>query len=505
MTKYNVITSALPYANGQLHIGHFFEATIADIKARNMRLNADTKTIFVSGADCHGAATTIYCTKNNLDISEHLSGQHTSFKNSYNRLGISFDNFSKTNTIAHERVVNWCLENILQYEKDNNIKIFEVREVLNWYDEQKNQFLPDRYIKGVCPHCGAPEQCIEVCEVCSKLIEPYEIKSPHSVESGGQVVLRTTKHLTINCEKFYEQVREQLSIFPSCVHNKILEQESSPPYLDISRDKPYYGIDISGSYFEDLKEQCFYVWFDAPIGYLTFAFEQTGLEFTKSNFDYFLKNVSFEHVIGKDILHFHSFLWLNLIKFIAPHEIVRNINLHGWLTEGGKKLSKSNGNSLNLDNYSQSEIDALRLYFFSKNDNTITDIEYSWVEVVKNYNNFFINNFCNFYTRSTKLLEKKNITISLKAKGIYNNFIDKGDYKKLYILLYKKLKELNSDFQAAKLWEQESASIIEEQISLWLHQWIEIYEVLCLVIPSLTNHESIGSAKCFHISHRIEE
>lgn len=134
-----------------------------------------------------------------------------------------------------------------------------------------------------------------MCEACGKLIEAKNILSAYSVETKNKVELKPTAHLTINCQNFYEEVDSKKSIFPTCVHNKLVEQKTSPEYLDISRDKSYYGISIDKKYFSDLEDQYFYVWFDAPIGYLTFSFEASGLDFSRDNFNYFLKHTQLEH------------------------------------------------------------------------------------------------------------------------------------------------------------------------------------------------------------------
>jgi methionyl-tRNA synthetase len=212
----NIITCALPYANGNLHIGHFFEATCADIKSRHLT-HTNSPHFFVSGDDCHGAATTIFCTQNKLDIDSHIENQFLSHKSAYDILKINFHLFSKTNSTLHKKVVNWCIENIQKYQKDNNISLFETRNVLSWFDLTSKQFLPDRYVKGQCPHCNALEQHPEICEKCNKNILAHTLINPISVITKELVHLKNSKHLILSTSSFYSELEKNEHLFHSSI------------------------------------------------------------------------------------------------------------------------------------------------------------------------------------------------------------------------------------------------------------------------------------------------
>lgn len=517
--KNYIITTALPYANGNLHIGHFFEATIADIKVRYLQ-SQNKNPIFISGDDSHGAATTLYCHKNNLNIEEHLLSQYKQHKETYNSLKINFSLFSKTNTNLHHKVVNWCIENILEYEKNNNISLLETRKVLSWFDAVTNQFLPDRYVKGICPHCSAEGQHPEVCEACNKHIEPSSLKQPKNVTSQNEVILKASNHITFNTIDFYKNLFNYENLYHSSIKSKILDPDLSKyDYIDISRDTPYYGIELKKEHFSNVENQCYYVWFDAPIGYLSFAF-QVWLKdrvSTKILFKEFLTNIELEHFIGKDISYFHTFIWLNVLQYILSDENgikpapVKQLNFHGWITLNNEKLSKSKGHHFDLTRFSSEQIDALRLYFFSKQDGSIQDTEYLEKEVYEIYNQVIVGNLANFYARTIKIAEKNDLLNhivwdnSVSTKIEYQELIEKCNYKKLYELIKYDLAQLNSKFQQAELWKETDHKIILLTTQELLTEWYHIFKILKLVCPSLEDkQEYILNSQFIHIAERLD-
>lgn len=516
--KNYVITTALPYANGNLHLGHFFEATVADIKARYFKLY-NKSYVFVSGADSHGAATTLYCHKNNLNIEEHLNSQYEQHKTSYEYLKVEYTSFSRTNTHLHKNVVNWCIENLIAYEVTNNIKLFNIKEVESWFDPITEQFLPDRYVVGQCPHCKVENQYPEICEYCNKKIEPTEIILPVNNISKNSVILKKSNHLLLNTTGFFENLKNYEQLFDNSVKNKILDPSLlNYESIDISRDKPYYGIEVNKDLFPELTHQYYYVWFDAPIGYLTFSFEiwlKDRLA-TKELFNSFLQTVQLEHFIGKDIAYFHTFLWLNILQRIiykdknnlAP---VAQINFHGWLTLNHEKLSKSKGHSFDLSQFSSTQIDALRLYFFSKYDATIHDTELVEKEIYEGYNQTIVQGLANFYARTIKIVNDHNLQNCIawdKSHELlpeYENLLVKGRYKKLHEILRSKLSDLNSQFQEQALWKQNNREIILETSQRLLKDWYRIYQVYNLVCPEVANSlENIHSNKFFHLAERLQ-
>lgn len=498
-----ILTTALPYANGDLHIGHIYEAVLADIKSRTYKKYNKEHT-FVSGADCHGSATTIFCRKNNINIEDHLTKQYDKNKELYDHFDISF-NFSRTDTLLHKFVVNECLDLIFE-NKSQLGNILETRDVLGWFDDELKQFLPDRYIKGTCPYCSCVGQ-VEICDKCQKKIEDKDLINPKSTVSNGVVYLKANKHLVLNSEKFYDNLLSDKDKIPASIREFVLSNKNDNGYIDISREKPYYGIEIHKDYI-DVKEQCFYVWFDAPIAYVTFAYENYLLEHkyneSRDDFRKFLKQIKFEHVIGKDIIYFHTFLWFNLLKHIVGKNIVEKINVHGWITQNNDKFSKRNGAALDT-NLSKREVRELRLFFFSKFNGTQTDIEFDDNEVKKTYTTLVVNKFGNFYTRSIKLLEKHG---SIKYKdytlnSLWLEQIEQGNYRDLYVWLDNQISNLNSKFSDAQLWKEENSALVIENLENWLNQWRELYSYLCLIIPEFSdNLDKINKGEFFYLDQR---
>lgn len=506
--KNTTITCALPYSNGNLHLGHFYEATLADIKSRYLKETGHPH-YFISGNDCHGAATTLYCLKHNLNIANHLAAQHIIHLEAYKALKVDFTSFSQTNIPLHEFVVNWCIENILDYEQCNNVKILEERNVLSWFDKEAQQFLPDRYVVGTCPYCGALEQHPEVCEGCGKSIAPEDIKSPTSVLSANPVVLENSAHLTLNTKGFYENLKNYSHLLHPSIRGKIFDGSlAEKDYLDISRDSPYYGIEVK--HFSRLHNQFYYVWFDAPIAYLTFSF-QLWLEnriATKELFGQFLQKVHFEHTIGKDISYFHTFLWINLLNIISDGQAtIEKIHVHGWITNKSQKLSKNKGHQFNLQRFSPTQIDALRLYFFAKYDGSIHDVEFKDEDVYQLYNQVVVNGIANFYARTIKLVERYPLLIewSENLKVEYSELIRLGNYKKLCELVIADLGKLNIEFQEAKLWEGKLSNEKTKELLLeFLSSWYSIYQILVLVCPSLSDgKEAISQIKFIHLAEKL--
>jgi methionyl-tRNA synthetase len=509
--KNYIITTALPYANGNLHIGHFFEAILADIKVRYLK-SQNIPCLFISGDDSHGAATTLYCTKNGLEINAHLLSQYQAHTQSYEKLKIKFDSFSKTNTDLHRQVVNWCVEQLIAFEEKNNKKLFNIKDVLSWYDAFTEQFLPDRYVVGICPHCQAEGQHPEICEACNKRIIPESLINPINNLTKNKVELKSSKHLLLNTKDFYKELTNYGHLFHPSIKNKIFDGSlSQQEEIDISRDGPYYGIKIGHPKFKDLTNQYYYVWFDAPIGYLSFSFELwlKSRAATKELFLEFCLSVELEHFIGKDIAYFHSFLWINLLKIIVNKDVapIKQINFHGWITVDYIKLSKSKGNSFDLNKLDSTQIDALRLYLFSKHDGSISDNELVETDIPKIYNQTIVQNLANFYARLTRLLNKENIYVDLINNSTlekYKKLLLDTNYKKLYEILYEDLKELNSIFQKEELWKADKERL-NEVGSLLLSNWYEIYNVFSIILPSLSEHkESILKGKFIHLAKNLD-
>lgn len=405
----NFITTALPYANGDLHWGHFFEAVIADIYSKHK------KTPLISGDDQHGAAITLFVEKNNLNITEHLDKQYISHSNQYGYLGVEFTYFGKTHSRIHNNLV------LHFYNKLKEKGLILKKKTISWFDIEKEKFLPDRYVRGQCPSCGHENVYPHVCEYCNYYFDASELINPISSLSQSTPVLKETEHFFLNTQSFYQHLAlfcDSLNIHDS-VRKKVLDKSLHElNEIDITRDLPYFGIEVPEN------KLAFYVWFDAPIGYLSFILEYLANQNPQNSFEDLLpllSEIEIEHIIGKDITYFHTFFWLNLLRLLDI-PLPKKLHVHGWITqENGEKYSKSQGDKLDLSHFSPEQIDSIRFYFASIYDKSIQDNLFSLQKSYETYNLFIVGKFINIYSRISKLLENKEIrTVELHKNSIFN-------------------------------------------------------------------------------------
>lgn len=495
------ITTALPYANGDLHWGHFFEAVISDIYSKHKKIP------LISGDDQHGAAITLFAEKHQLNIQTHLQQQYISHINQYNYLGIDFSHFGQTHNSIHEKVVLYL------YEKLKDKQYIFSKSTISWYDEQYQQFLPDRYVKGQCPHCLKPNVYPHVCEHCNQYFLSEELIAPVSSLSGNTPILKNTEHLFLKTEQFYgnlEQFCNQLNIHDS-VRKKILDKTLSQlDDIDITRDLPYFGINVPG------HNLAFYVWFDAPIGYLSFILTyllENDKQLTFEEGIEKLKHLQIEHVIGKDITYFHTFFWLNLLDLLE-FDLPKKLHVHGWiLQDNGDKYSKSNGDKLDLSLFSRQEIDAIRFYFTSIYDKSIQDNIFSIKKAYEVYNTFIVGKYINIYSRISKVLEKRNIsTLTLSQNSIYHyskdidNELNDFHFKNVVKILFSWIDEVNGFIQDKQPWNIENQELFIEICSIALSEFKHISYYIGLICPYLNQTlKSIEytDIKHIHLSSRI--
>lgn len=496
----NFITTALPYANGDLHWGHFFEAVIADIYSKHKKIP------LISGDDQHGAAITLFVEKNQLNINEHLLKQYNNHCSQYKTLGIDFSYFGKTHSLLHENLVLFFYQKLL----DKNL-IFS-KKTISWFDCHKNQFLPDRYVRGTCPHCGKENVYPHVCEYCNQYFEADKLLNPISVLSNTSPVLKETEHYFLNSSKFYENLEHfcnELNIHHSA-KKKILDSSlKALNEIDITRDLPYFGIKLPN------KNLAFYVWFDAPLAYLSFILEHLSIKNPSLSFDDlidFLKDINLEHVIGKDITYFHTFFWLNLLK-ILDLPLPKKLHVHGWIVQkNGEKYSKSNGDKLDLNVFSPKEIDAIRLYFCSIYDKSIQDNEFSLESSYELYNQFIVGKFVNIYSRITKILSKNNILVihlSISQFNYENKIINElNDFhlKNALKLLFTWIDDVNQYIQFEEPWKIDNQDLLINVCSKALSEFKLISYYIGLICPNLNNNlKSINYSDIqhTHLTHKI--
>ncbi|WP_186165219.1 methionine--tRNA ligase [Burkholderia gladioli] len=400
-----LVTSALPYANGQIHIGHLVEYIQTDIWVRTLRMHGH-EVYYVGADDTHGTPIMLRAEQEGLSpkqLIERVWGEH---KRDFDSFGISFDNFYTTDS-EENRVLS---ENIYLALKEAGL--IAERDIEQAYDPVKEMFLPDRFIKGECPKCHAKDQYGDSCEVCGSTYQPTELINPYSVVSGATPVRKTSTHHFFKlsdprCENFLRGWVGGLAQ-PEAT-NKMREWlgdagEAKLADWDISRDAPYFGFEIPGA-----PGKYFYVWLDAPVGYYA-SFknlaDRLGLDFeawTRPG-----STAEQYHFIGKDILYFHTLFWPAMLEF-SGHRTPTNVFAHGFLTVDGTKMSKSRGTFINAKSVIDTGMNPewLRYYYAAKLNATMEDLDLNLADFQARVNSDLIGKYVNIASRAAGFLIKR--------------------------------------------------------------------------------------------------
>jgi methionyl-tRNA synthetase len=395
------VTTALPYANGPLHIGHMMEHIQADIWVRFQRLQGN-KVHFVCADDCHGAPIMLKAEAEGTTPEELIAKMAESHKRDDQRFGISYDNFHTTHSEENAELSGAIF---LALKKNGFI---EAKTIEQFFDPVKKMFLPDRYIKGECPKCGAKDQYGDSCENCGAVYAPTDLKNPYSALTGAKPILRKSEHFffKLSDPRCVEFLREwtQDGRLQSEVSNKVLEWlDGGLNDWDITRDAPYFGIEIPGS-----PGKYFYVWLDAPIGYL--AALKNYLARKGQDFDKYLadKNVEQIHFIGKDIIYFHTLFWPAMLKF-AERKVPDKVYVHGFLQLSGEKMSKSRGVSISPQRYIDLGLNPewVRYYLAAKLNARVEDLDFNPDDFLARVNSDLVGKYVNIASRAAGFIGKR--------------------------------------------------------------------------------------------------
>ena len=370
MPRNALVTNALPYANGPLHLGHLVGYVQADIWVRARRMAGDT-VHYVCADDTHGTPIMLAAEKAGVTPEAFIAEIQAGHERDFAAFGVAFDHYDSTNS-ARNRVLTEAIYAAL----DANGHIGH-RSVQQFYDPAKGMFLPDRYVKGICPNCGTPDQYGDNCENCGATYAPTELKEPKSVVSGATPELRDSEHYFFEVGRFESFLRDWLEgdVAVPGVKAKLrewLDAEGGLRAWDISRDAPYFGFEIPGA-----PGKYFYVWLDAPIGYLS-SF-QSLCEARGIDFDAYLRagsEAELHHFIGKDIVNFHGLFWPAVLHG-SGHRAPTRLHVNGYLTVDGAKMSKSRGTFVMARTYLDAGLDpeALRYYFAGKTSGGVDDLD----------------------------------------------------------------------------------------------------------------------------------
>ena len=409
MTRKLFVTTALPYANAPFHIGHMMEYIQADIWVRLQRMRGH-EVHFVGADDAHGAPIMIAADKAGQTPQEFVGRIAAGRAQYLDGFHIAFDNWHSTDAPENHQLAR----DIYLALRANGL--IATRTIEQLFDPVKGMFLADRYIKGECPRCGAKDQYGDNCEVCGAVYAPTDLKNPYSALSGATPELRRSEHFFFKlsdarCVEFLRGWTQDGKLQPE-VANKVREwfapdadgnAASSLADWDISRDAPYFGIEIP-----DAPGKYFYVWLDAPVGYLASLknlFARIGIDF-----DAYLADPAVEqvHFIGKDIVTFHTLFWPAMLKF-SGRKVPDHVFVHGFITVGGEKMSKSRGTGLSPLRYLELGLDAewLRYYIATKLSARVEDVEFNTEDFVARVNADLIGKYINIASRAAGFVAKR--------------------------------------------------------------------------------------------------
>lgn len=403
MTRKILVTSALPYANGSIHLGHLVEYIQTDIWVRFQKMQGHT-VHYVCADDTHGTPIMLRAEKEGITPEALIEKVHAEHSQDFADFLVQFDNYYSTNSEENRQLSG----NIYRALKANG-KI-ATKTIEQYFDPVKSMFLPDRFIKGECPKCHAKDQYGDNCEVCGSTYSPTDLLNPYSAVSGATPVRKETEHYFFKLSECVDFLREwtRSGTLQAEAANKMSEWvgevgENKLSDWDISRDAPYFGFEIP-----DAPGKYFYVWLDAPIGYMA-SFKnlcaKTGLDFD----EYWKKDSSTElyHFIGKDILYFHALFWPATLEY-SGHRTPTQVFAHGFLTVNGEKMSKSRGTFITARSYMDhvKNPEYLRYYYAAKLNGSMEDIDLNLEDFVARVNSDLVGKFINIASRTAGFVHK---------------------------------------------------------------------------------------------------
>ena len=395
-----LVTNALPYANAALHLGHILEYTQTDVWVRFQKMRGH-ECYYVSADDAHGTAIMLKADEKGISAEEHIANMRAIHEADFKDFLIGVDNYHSTHSDENREFSE------LIYNRLTANGHIAQRSITQAFDPEKNLFLADRYVKGACPKCKADDQYGDNCEACGATYSPVDLINPISVISGATPVEKESEHYFFKLPEFTAFLKDWVGsgTVQKEVANKLSEWlDSGLQEWDISRDAPYFGFEIP-----DAPGKYFYVWLDAPIGYMA-SFknlcDRDGLDF-----DYFWKKDSpteLYHFIGKDIVNFHALFWPAMLKS-AEYRTPTKICVHGFVTVNGKKMSKSRGTFINARCYlDHLHPEYLRYYYASKLSGTIEDIDLNLEDFIQKVNSDLVGKVVNIASRCAKFIANGN-------------------------------------------------------------------------------------------------
>ena len=456
MNKDIIVTCALPYANGDIHLGHLVEHIQADIWVRFKKITGHT-CYFIGADDTHGTPIMLKAQQLGISPEAMIDQVHTQHLSDLNDFHISYDEFYSTHSAESKKLVYQIFERLIEQQKISTKTIDQL------YDTTKEMFLPDRFVKGTCPKCGAIEQYGDNCEACGATYSPVELIDAYSTVSNSKPVLKSSEHYFFNlsqCEEFLRTWLNTANRLPVEAKNKMQEWLTSGLQdWDISRDKPYFGFNIPGT-----TDKYFYVWLDAPVGYMSSLLHYCN----KHDLDFYQlwSNSELYHFIGKDILYFHALFWPAVLHH-AQYKTPDSIFVHGFLTINGQKMSKSRGTFITAKDYIASGLSPTfyRYYIASKSSSKIEDLDFSTNDFATRVNSELVGKFVNIAARSSGFINKffaNKLTSTIEDQMLLNliiqekdtvyNYFHEREYAKAVKTIMRLVDEVNAYVDREKPW-----------------------------------------------------
>ena len=488
-----LVTSALPYANGSLHLGHLLETVQTDIWVRFQKQRGNN-CIYVCADDAHGTAIMLTAEKNGISPEQQIKNVQAEHEKDFAGFSIEFDNYHST----HSQENKYYSEDI--YRKLQANDHIASREITQLYDPEKQLFLADRYIKGTCPKCKADDQYGDNCESCGATYSPADLINPKSTISGATPVEKQSTHYFFTLPAFGDMLKQwtRSGRLQKEIANKLGEWlEQGLQEWDISRDAPYFGFEIP-----DAPGKYFYVWLDAPIGYMAsfkVLCDREGLNFG----DYWNPESEAElyHFIGKDIINFHGLFWPAMLES-AGYRTPTAIFVHGFLTVNGKKMSKSRGTFIKASTYLEYlDAEYLRYYYAAKLSAGVDDIDLNLEDFIQRTNSDLVGKVVNIASRSAKFITKGNdglMSSSLANEDLWQqavakseeiaNFYEQRDYSKAMREIMALADQSNEYFDSQEPWKLAKEEGKEQLVIDISSQCINMFRLIMIYLkPVIPN------------------
>jgi methionyl-tRNA synthetase len=462
MTRRILVTSALPYANGAIHLGHLVEYIQTDIWVRFQKMR-DHECYYVCADDTHGTPIMLRAEAEGVSAEALIERMHKEHLRDFAGFHIEFDNYYSTNSPENRELSEQI------YRRLKARGLIEAREIEQLYDPVKKMFLPDRFIKGECPKCHSKDQYGDACEVCGSAYQPTDLINPYSALSGAAPITRQSEHFFFRLSETSAFLREWTRaghLQPEAANKMEEWLQGGLSDWDITRDAPYFGFEIP-----DAPGKYFYVWLDAPIGYMASFLNlcaEKGLDFASFWGKAHMHAAELYHFIGKDILYFHALFWPAMLHY-SGHRTPTKIFAHGFLTVNGEKMSKSRGTFITAQSYLKHlDPEWLRYYYAAKLGSGIDDIDLSFEDFVARVNSDLIGKYVNIASRAAGFITKhfngtltpsasdadRRLTLEVEAAAkVIAEYYENREFSKAVREIMRLADLANQFFDAARPWE----------------------------------------------------